>query len=94
MGNGGITRRTKEWLRMLLRKTWDGEMIANLKEMIETQTHRLNLGDKDKANMAEEMAAAVIEVATEVTTEMEAEDPMAEMEEVTEAMAEVTEEMM
>jgi hypothetical protein len=93
MGNGGITRRMKEWLRRLLSKTWDGEMIANLKEMTETQTHRLNLGVKDLANLAEEMAAAVIEVATEVTTEMEAEVPMAEME-VTEAMAEVTEEMM
>ena len=93
MVNGGISRRTKEWLRMLLSKIWDGEMIANLKEMTETQTHRLNLGDKDPANLAEEMAAAVIEVATEVTTEMEAEDPMEEME-VTEAMAEITEEMM
>ena len=79
---------------MPLSKTWDGVMIANLREMIETQIHRHNLGDKDLANLAEEMAAAVvIEVAMEVTTEMEAEDLTVETE-VTEAMEEVTEEMM
>ena len=80
-------------------KTRDGGMIAHLKEMTETRTLLRNLGDKAKANTAEEMAA-VIEAATEVTTELveevvteKTEAHMEEME-VSEAMEEVTEEMM
>jgi hypothetical protein len=99
MLSGGTSRRTKEWLRSLLSKTRDGGMIANLKEMTETQIHQRNLGDKAKANSAEEMAA-VIEAATEGMTDLVAEvvtemteAPMEEME-VSEAMEEVTEEMM
>ena len=86
-------------MRSLLSKTRDGGMIANLKEMTEIQTHLRNLGDKGPVNSAEEMAA-VIEAATEVTTDLVAEvgtemteAPMEEME-VSEAMEEVTEEMM
>ena len=99
MFSGGMSRRTKEWLRSLLSKTRDGGMIAHLKEMTEIRTPQRNLGDKAKANTAEEMAA-VIEAATEVTTELveevvteKTEAHMEEME-VSEAMEEVTEEMM